>query len=237
MRKLFITVFMVGLELFCAAQTNNNLSPKMEAFKQYCENVSKAAANCDVDVLADCISQWEPAQYDATGAVITGEKFVYANEEINYTPFGSLQKNDADQEATLDGHFKFLPADVDTLIANNCEPVAIAEAHQLRAGENHCEYLVSALQAKGKASYSTRGSGRIEMFVMPENGGKVNLSIHSIERNYKKEVTGETTLSDAAPEGKDAAQLVWEMSRNGEIEFTIENTTDAEISFIVVKNL
>lgn len=211
------------------AQTNSTLSPKMTAFKEYCVRAANAAAVCNTDELIKCIEGWEPAEGTKD------EKFVYEKELINYVPFGTFLLKDTVQETVLNNHFKFLPVEVDNWIVNKCEPVAIADAHALRKEPTHCEYVVRALKAKGKGVYVTRGAGNVEMFVVAESGGKINFSVHAVETNFKKEIIGETNLSDNG--GSQSAQLIWAMNRNGEINFTVENLTDKEISFIVVKKL
>lgn len=241
MKKIaFLIWILSGLPLGIFAQTEQqmNLSPKMAAFKEYCIRVANAAATCNTDVLTQCIEQWMPAEYDANGNVKEGkeEKFVYNKELINYIQFGMLERVDTSQEAITGIHFQFIPAAVDTVIVNQCEPVELAFAHILRAGEKHLEFAVRALKAKGKATYATHGAGQIEMFVVAENGGKINLSIHSVEKNYNGTIiTNETNLSDNS--GAQTAQLTWHMNRNGRIEFTVENVDEKETSFIVVKKL
>ena len=230
-KTLLIVLILSVLPFSIFAQ---DLSPKMAAFKDFCVRTANAAVKCDVDELALCIENWEPAETDGGGKVIKEEKFVYNNEEIKYIEFGSIENEDTANEEILGMHFGFTPYAVDNWITNKCEVVALADANMLRGDESNLEYTVRALKAHSKAVYSTRGSGNIEVFVVAENGGKVNLSIHAVEKDRSGNVK-ETDLTDNS--GAQTAQLKWSMDRNGKIEFTVENVGDKEISFILVKSM
>ena len=209
------------------------LSLEMAAFKDYCIAAANAAAECDVDTLALCIENWEPGEYDANGIEINPEKITYNDVEIYFTEFSDLNCVDTLSENIIGMHFGFTPQSVDNWITNQCEPVMIADAHQLRDGQKNLEYTVRVLKANSKATYSTRGGDDIEMFVVAENGGSVNFSIHAVETSKNGDKV--TDLADNS--GSQWAQLSWSMYHSGTIEFTVENTTDREISFIIVKNL
>ena len=211
-----------------------DLSPKMAAFKDFCVRGANAAPGCNVDELSALIDNWEPAEKDGNGNIAKEEKFVYNNEEIKYIEFSNIENEDVANEVIVGMHFGFTPYAVDNWITNKCEVVALADANMLRGDENNVEYVVRALKANSKATYSTRGSGDIEMFVVAENGGKVNLSIHAVEKDRSGNVN-ETNLSDNA--AAQTAQLKWTMNRNGKIEFTVENAGDKEISFIIAKSM
>lgn len=232
-RTLIIGILLV---VWTAAVAQTELSPKMAAFKEYCIRATLAAAECKVDVLEDCISNWTPPKYDANGNEIKDEIFVYKNEKIVYNPLGDFNKLDTTQEASLVGHFKFLPAEVDNWIVNKCEPVELAEACLVRPIGGNCEYVVRALKPNGKATYSSRGADKLEIFVVAESGGKVNLSVHVAEEDIFGEIVKETDLKDVVDGGREYSQLVWKMDYYGTIKITVKNTTDKEISFILVKN-
>lgn len=231
-RTLIIVMLLV---VWTAAASQTELSPKMAAFKEYCIRATLAAAECKVDVLEDCISNWSPPQYDANGNEIKEEKFVYKNERIAYAPFGFFDKLDTTHEVSLEGHFKFLPAEVDNWIVNKCEPVELVEASLLRPIGGNCEYAIRALKPQSKAIYSTHGADGLEMFVVAESGGKVNLSVHVAEEDIFGEIVKETDLKDVVDGGREYSQLVWKMDYYGTIKITVENTTDKDISFILVK--
>ena len=204
------------------AQDSVSLSPKMELFKEYCLRVSKAAANCDVDELIDCISQWEP---NVNGK----EQFKYKNKLLNCTPM-SVSNVDNSGEASIYGHNQFMPEYVDSLIVNKCMPMEIIEPPLLRANNLfECTYLVRAIKPKSKVSYILYDcADDIELFFVSENGGLLNL--------YVKDDENSKTYSDITPDGKPCVQLKWNMYYSGDIEVTIENVTDNEVSFILVMN-
>lgn len=237
MKRIILSIFILCVGVISVfAQEDNELSPKMLALKKYCIRTANAAGTGNKDELIQCIDGWEPAEYDDNGNITKPEKFVYDGLPIMYSRFGHLLLRDTvQQEVSIGRHFEFVPAKVDSIITNDYEPVLLADAAMLRFGEKDCEYAVRALQPHGKALYETRGTGEIEMFVVAEYEGLINFSIHSVEKNFKGDITGETRLSDNS--GKQSAQLMWTMSRSGTIYFSVENLTDKEISFIVVKKL
>ncbi|MBR4214736.1 MAG: hypothetical protein IKR94_05405 [Bacteroidales bacterium] len=229
MRKIAFLILVINLQILAVAHGQKlELSPEMAAFKQYCLDVRHGVEARNSDILIDCISNWTPADKS------NEEHFEYNGEKINYSSFNTLTCVDTTSEVPLGLHLRFLPAYIDTLIANNFEAVAVAEAHILRADEKHVEYIVRALAPKSSATYATNTNNDIELFAVAENGGKLKLSARTMECNFKHEIINETTHS--SPEGE-SAQLIFHIDRCGELEFTIENTSDEEISFIVVKKL
>ena len=231
MHKILISLILsIGWIQSVSAQAE--LSPKTAAFKEYCIRVSLAAAQCNLEQLKDCISGWKLT--DTTGK--KKEKFVYKNETIVYKPMGDFSTVDTTDEISRNGHLGFIPPAVDDWITKNCTVLELDEMDLLRDFSLDCEYVVRALKPHGKAIYSTRGAGNVELFAIPENGGKLNLYVHTIEKNFRKEIVNEGDYEDASPEGREYAQLIWRMSRNGEIKITVENTSDKAVSFILVKN-
>ena len=236
MKKKLIIFGILTCGCFSTALAQSKLSPVMVAFKEYCIRATLAAAQCNVNQLADCIANWTPPEYDANGNITKDEKFVYKEQKIDYDPIEDFKLVDTLQEIPLVGHFKFLPAEVDNWIVTQCEPVELDGICMLRGrAAFHCDYQIRALAPKGKAVYSMRGNGTAEFFAVAEAGGKINMSIHTIERNYKREILNEADYEDVSANGREYAQLVFSMGRTNEIFITIENTTDKPISFILVK--
>ena len=222
---LFLTIWIFPI----GGIAQNALSSKMSMLLEYCLRVRTGVENADADELIDCISQWQPGGF--VDNVLKKEKFIYKDTLMNFVPFGQVEDVDISQEIPLGTHLKFTPAQIDTLIANDLEPVDLADAHVLRTGtystEIPTEYLVRAVKEKGKATYSVpAAAGKAEIFVVSENGGAVNLYVNT---------GGDNVIEDAG--GKPSAQLSWQMENKGTIKFTVENTSDKPISFIVVKKM
>ena len=218
-----MVVFLMLLPSGVTAQYSVALSPKMELFKEYCLRVSKAAATCDVDELIDCISQWET---DTKGK----EQFKYRNTLLNCVPM-SISEIDKSGDTTIYGHNQFMPEYVDSIIVNKCMPIAIVEPPLLRATNNKfdCSYLIRAIKPHGRVSYMVYDcADDVELFAVAENGGMINL--------YVKDEENSKTYNDCALKGKTFTQLKWNMYYSGDIEITIENASDNEASFILVKN-
>lgn len=233
MKKILIALLLVvsfGESVYAQVE----LAPKTAAFKEYCIRVSLAAADCNIEQLSDCISGWKLT--DSIGTKKKKEKFVYKDENIVYKPMGYFSVVDTTDEISKSGHFGFIPPEVDKWITNNCTVIALDEMDLLRDLSLDCEYVVRALKPHGKAVYSTRGAGNVELFAVAERGGKVNLSVHTVEKNFRKEIVNEADYEDVSPDGREYAQLIWKMTRNGDIIITVENTSDNAISFILVKN-
>lgn len=233
-KTLFTTMILIGWLASSTAQVE--MAPCMVAFKEYCIRVSLGAAACDVDQLTECIKGWNPpkkARKDSTEV-----KLVYKNQKIIFNTFGYFNTIDTTDEVSTNGHFMFLPAAVDTFIATQCEVLDLAEESLVRGPTVNCEYVVRALKPHGKATYYTRGTRQMEMFVVTETkgGGKIKFYVHATEKNFKGDILNEIDLEDAPDGGREYAQLVWNMNRNGDVFFTVENTSDNAISFIVVRN-
>ncbi|MBR4273991.1 MAG: hypothetical protein IKQ30_14280 [Bacteroidales bacterium] len=240
MKKIVFTLLILSVMSFktmAQDEEDGELSSITSAFMDYCVRAANAAADCDVETLAACIENWEPGEYDSEGNTLKAEVLTYDDEEITYINFGKLDCIDCSSESIVGMHFGFTPQAVDNWITNQCEPTLVADAHALRAGEEavELEFSVRALKPNSKATYTTDGTGDVEMFVVAEKGGNIKLSIHSIENPDRDGNIKETTLADNS--GGQTAQLAWSMYRNGAIEFTIENASDKETSFIVVKKM
>ena len=240
MKKIAFIILILSVmpfKIMAQDQPSGKLSPVMTAFNDFCLRTANAAPVCDVETLVACIENWEPGEYDSEGNTIRAEILNYNGEKITYINFGQLEPIDTTNECALGVHFGFLPQAVDNWITNHCEPILITDAHMLRAGEDavELEFAIRALQPKSKTTYSTDGTGDIEMFVVAEKGGSVKLSVLAIENPDRYGNIKETTLSGNS--GGQTSQLAWSMFRNGTIEFTVENTSDKEISFIIAKKM
>ncbi len=237
MKKILVIIaLMVALPTVGMAQQGGELSEEMNMFKQYCKRVCYGVAKHDADWLGDCISQWTPKTDDKE------EEFIYRDTKIKYAPIDFLDV-DVSNEVSLEGHFRFMPSYVDTLIANDFEPVEVAEASAARAVEAdgtplptklrnegyNCLYTIRALKPRSKGTYLMYDCrGDMELFVAAENGGRINLRV--------KNKSTEQTLIDASPEGKPITQLKWQMAEPADMEVQVDNLGDKAISFIIVRN-
>lgn len=206
-----------------SAQDSIRLSHKMELFKEYCIRVSNAAAQCDVDELIDCISQWEPA----SKPMDEYERFRYRNILLKCKTL-EMMDNDITGDTSVLGHNLFMPQYVDSLIVNKCEPMEIMPPELLR-GVGDLLYAIRAVKKRSKVSYTVYDcGGNVEIFVVAEKGGMINLYVTDEETSH--------TYSDVTPTGRSYAQLKWNMPLSGDITVTIENVSDIPISFIIVRN-
>ena len=95
-------------------------------------------------------------------------------------------------------------------------------------GNHFCMYIHQAIAAKGKCVYQAKGSGAKELFVVAENGGTINLVV----KNPKNKVE----VKDASSAGKPSAEVTWSMPRFSDYSIEVENTSDKDISVIIVTN-
>ena len=239
MKRIFVLIIgAITMLPFCvySQEQDIELSKPMIAFKSYCLEVRNAVQQRDLNALIECIRDWQPA--DTIDNKIIPETFYYNNVHIVYGLLGDFTCVDSLPEIPLGKHLKFLPFDVDNMITNDFVSVEINSASLLRdkKKKSNCKYAIRTLPPKEKRTYKTFGANDIEMFVVAENGGLINMYVHALERNFEMEIVNETFLSDTAPEGKPYAQLKWNMYYSGDIEVTVENMTDNEVSFILVRN-
>lgn len=222
------TVFKLCLIAFFAcpacmwAQTTK-LSPKMELFKEYCLKVREGIGSQDIATLEDCLKEFNQKTYNATGG-----NFVYNGQTIALTKYDRFYKVDTLASVPMGNHLKFDPAYVDTLLATDLQPVALEEPTLLRSDGYDCMYIHQAIAAKGKCVYQAKGSGAKELFVVAENGGTINLVV----KNPKNKVE----VKDASSAGKPSAEVTWSMPRFSDYSIEVENTSDKDISVIIVTN-
>lgn len=222
------TVFKLCLIAFFAcpacmwAQTTK-LSPKMELFKEYCLKVREGIGSQDIATLEDCLKEFNQKAYNATGG-----NFVYNGQTIALTKYDRFYKVDTLASVPMGNHLKFDPAYVDTLLATDLQPVALEEPTLLRSDGYDCMYIHQAIAAKGKCVYQAKGSGAKELFVVAENGGTINLVV----KNPKNKVE----VKDASSAGKPSAEVTWSMPRFSDYSIEVENTSDKDISVIIVTN-
>lgn len=222
------TIFKLCLIAFFAcpacmwAQTTK-LSPKMELFKEYCLKVREGIGSQDIATLEDCLKEFNQKTYNATGG-----NFVYNGQTIALTKYDRFYKVDTLASVPMGNHLKFDPAYVDTLLATDLQPVALEEPTLLRSDGYDCMYIHQAIAAKGKCVYQAKGSGAKELFVVAENGGTINLVV----KNPKNKVE----VKDASSAGKPSAEVTWSMPRFSDYSIEVENTSDKDISVIIVTN-
>lgn len=222
------TIFKLCLIAFFAcpacmwAQTTK-LSPKMELFKEYCLKVREGIGSQDIATLEDCLKEFNQKTYNATGG-----NFVYNGQTIALTKYDRFYKVDTLASVPMGNHLKFDPAYVDTLLATDLQPVALEEPTLLRSDGYDCMYIHQAIAAKGKCVYQAKGSGAKELFVVAENGGTINLVV----KNPKNKVE----VKDASSAGKPSAEVTWIMPRFSDYSIEVENTSDKDISVIIVTN-
>ena len=222
------TIFKLCLIAFFAcpacmwAQTTK-LSPKMELFKEYCLKVREGIGSQDIATLEDCLKEFNQKTYNATGG-----NFVYNGQTIALTKYDRFYKVDTLASVPMGNHLKFDPAYVDTLLATDLQPVALEEPTLLRSDGYDCMYIHQAIAAKGKCVYQAKGSGAKELFVVAENGGTINLVV----KNPKNKVE----VKDASSAGKPLAEVTWSMPRFSDYSIEVENTSDKDISVIIVTN-
>lgn len=203
-----------------SAQTDK-MSDVMELFKDYCLRVRDGIGEKNVAVLEDCLIEYDSDKLSDEGT------FDYKSTSIGLITFEDLTVKDGKDAVPLSSHYRFDPAYVDTLLAMNLQPIELEPPTLLRSFYD-CKYIHKAIAAHGKCVFSAQDSGSKELFIVAETGGLINLTVRDIRNNQ--------TVKDGTPKGKPSAQAHWEMERLGEYEIEVENTTDKDISIIIVAN-
>ncbi len=233
MKKIFIlTLVCLTISSYVNGQAYKS-TKEMQAFKNYCIEAATAAKSQNPTMLEKCIQNYTPAQNGKD------EIFIFNNTQIYYQHANqcqSFKKENTLSEISCKGHFKFLPAYIDTMLMN-LETVEVNPAHILRSGNISFYYYVGAIKAKSSVQYTINGSNNIEIFAVAENCAPINLSIETDAKTAKNSQTERLKLQDYASKDKKAAQIGWIMYNNAQIAITIENPTKNDFSFIVaIKN-
>lgn len=223
--KTFFTLCIIALCACpaCMRAQTTRLSPKMELFKEYCLKVREGVGSQDIAALEDCLKEFNQKTYQATGG-----NFVYNGQTIALMKYDRFYDVDTQASVPMDGHLKFDPAYVDTLLATDLQPIALEGPTLLRSDGYDCKYIHRAIAAGGKCVYKSKGSGPKELFVVAENGGTVNLTV--------KDPKNKVEVKDVSPSGKPSAEVVWSMPRFSDYSIEVENTSDQDISVIIVTN-
>ena len=218
---LFLIVFLACPA--CGEAQEARLSPKMELFKEYCLKVREGIGNQDISALENCLKEFNQKVYQTTGG-----NFVYNGQTIALARYDRFYSVDTLASVPMGSHLKFDPAYVDTLLATDLQPVELDGPTLLRSDGYDCMYIHRAIAAKGKCIYKSKGSGSKELFVVAENGGTVNLTV--------KDAKNKVEVKDASSAGKPSAEVTWSMPRFGDYSSEVENTSDKDISVIIVTN-
>ncbi|MDR0894196.1 MAG: SUMF1/EgtB/PvdO family nonheme iron enzyme [Prevotellaceae bacterium] len=159
-----------------------------------------------------------------------------AFKECNTKKFGTLRCLDA-KPLSLDGHFVFDEVFVDSLIDGRnvykfAQQYASGRAMRSTTSSGYILTKNGAVRKLSSAKYSFPASGQQELAVVAEAGGLITLRVHDktndkwyIDTVDVKKGQTSRTLSFSLPENKRSL-----------IEIEIINTTNRDISFVVISN-
>ncbi len=218
MKKFLFLLLVIPSALWAQDEA---LSPKMELFKEYCLRVRDGIENNNISELKECVAGYEKANYKKN------KSFIYGDSKINLLSMDYFAIKDSVEADSMGAHLRFTPDYVNAYIIANLMPVKIKEPSRLR-GFYDCKYTHEAIKAGGKCKYeiSKHGDENVELFVVAENGGLINLRV----LGKKDKLIVENI------EGKPFAQAKWKMPCDEEFSIEVENVSDKDISVIIVSN-
>ena len=149
---------------------------------------------------------------------------------LRWTEFIRFKTIEPSEESSLKGHLQFTPAFLDSLLLYQFDfNLVPSDLHAMRRpGSMDFHYIHKALAPRATGIYQIKGGGEMELLVVAEQKGLIQVSIEDNVNNLR--------LHDGSDTGKEACELVWKMEKPAEFQIKIENKTDMPISFIIVSN-
>lgn len=159
------------------------------------------------------------------------------------TAFTSLRCKDEDAaDASLNGHFVFSEAFVDTLIANgeatakdHADDITHTTAHRGQTANGSILTKTCFVKAGASTIYSFASRGRQELAVVAEAGGLVTMKIHVTNTAGLDEYHSDTVdVKKGRPHRKTAFDLP--KDKRNTVELEVVNCSGKDISFVVISN-
>lgn len=192
------------------------------------------------NVLNACIAM---QQADAANDSTAMRQAADSLRASNATAFTSLRCKDEDAaDATLNGHFVFSEAFVDTLIANgeakakqNADDITRTTAHRGQTANGSILTKTCFVKAGKSTKYTFASRGRQELAVVAEAGGLVTMKIHVTNTAGLDEWYSDTTdVKKGRPHRKTAFDLP--KNKRNTVELEVVNCGKKDISFVVISN-
>lgn len=159
------------------------------------------------------------------------------------TTFISLRCKDKDAaEASLNGHFVFSEAFVDTLIINGeakakeqADDITRTSAHRGQTADGRILTKTCFVKAGKSTKYTFASRGRQELAVVAEAGGLVTMKIHVINTaGLDKWYSDTVDVKKGRPHRKTAFDLP--KDKRNTVELEVVNCSKKDISFVVISN-
>lgn len=192
------------------------------------------------NVLNACLAM---QQADAEGDTIAMQQAADSLRATNTKAFASLRCKDEDTtDATLNGHFVFDEAFVDTLMTSGSD-YAREHADELSRGGAHRGQSASGsiltktcfVKAGKSTKYSFASRGRQELAVVAEAGGRVTMKIHATNTSGLDQWFSDTVdVKKGRPHRKTAFNLP--QDKRNTVELEVVNCSGKDITFVVISN-
>ena len=205
-------MLLAGAATASLAQTSTDLSEPMGKFLKACLTANKGMAQKDADIT---------------------QKAIDALTSLN---MASLSENrlvpiDGSDLLSLDGHLVYDAHYLDSLIVCQFETgvVKLNPAMLLRGDDmpDIC-YANKAIRPHGKVTFRCKGSGMKELVVVAEGNADISLKVDDDKNDIHVE--------GFKGHGTGTACAQWKMPRFSTFSVTVENNTDAAVSFVVAIN-
>lgn len=189
-------------------------------------------------VLNACIAMQEADSHNDSVAMRQAADTFRANKT---TAFTSLRCKD-DTIQSLNGHFVFSEAFVDTLIANgedkakeHADDITRTTAHRGQTPNGSILTKTCFVKAGMSTKYAFASRGRQELAVVAEAGGLVTMKIHVTNTAGLDEWYSDTVdVKKGRPHRKTAFDLP--KDKRNTVELEVVNCGKKDISFVVISN-
>lgn len=191
-------------------------------------------------VLSACLAM---QQADAMSDTTTLQQAADSLRAAGAKSFASLRCKDEDAaDATLNGHFVFDEAFVDTLVTSGSDYARNHADALSRGGANRGQTASGSILTKtcfvkaGKSTkYSFASRGRQELAVVAEAGGLVTLKIHATNTSGLDQWFSDTVdVKKGRPHRKTAFNLP--QDKRNTVELEVINCSGKDITFVVISN-
>lgn len=206
------TIFLITILISSLLPTNSisqNLSSKLESFKNVCIDTRKAIKDIDAQTVNSCKKTFSKLEKDI--------------RELTLKPVSS------DKEIPLTGHIVFHSSFLDSLLLNDFRFALVDfDLHNINRGESDIYVSHKVLPAGKTISYKYVGMGEMELLIVAENETDIQIQINS---------NGETH-SNQSTDTKGLVEFIWTLPTDDsyDVVISITNLSDQDVSCAIASN-
>lgn len=216
---MFLAALCLAISTGISAQ--EELGPKMSAYRDFCLLVNQGFRNADANLLMKSISD------------CNADDFCYNGEDLLIMPNDQMEPLNGAAAEPAATHIYYQPEYVDSILmldlVGNPSKYQFLNPAELERGDLYdCAYAYTTLPPHGKGEFALRSAGHTELMAIGLMNGKVRMRIQDETNNVSAEKGG--------AEGEECVWFCWNMPQPGRVVITLENTTAEQQSFMIVTN-